>query len=281
MDNDFEVRKFSFTIQNINLFKRYNFARPLHLNHLNKLKKSTIKDNFIIGNAIIVNQIDDFFYIINGGHRIEIYKQLLTSLIIDKIISVLIIYKGLSEEQIKEKMKIMGLTDKNQDLDSLLEVYKENIFLWRNLDNLQIPINIKKRKKFFKFRDILYILQVKNSPKMNYGKSTENTLDFALETNKEDLEFLKEFLDFFINKFGEFSSENKLWGSYFIIPFSSVYGRNKIEVIDNDRIYNLFKDRKIDELLDYKQGTREASQRMRDRILQILNITEKKEENES
>lgn len=277
MDKNFEIKKFVFTKNNIKKFIKYNFSRPLHEIHLNKIRKSTINDKFIIGNVIIVNELNDLFYVINGGHRIEVYKKLLDERITENITSGIIIYKNLTEDEIKIKMRVMGLVDRIQDLDSLLEVYREEIYILKHQEEFPISIDIKHRKNFFRLKWIIYILQSYTNSRMNYGKSTEGNLDFILNLNSKDINFLKEYLTFFKENFGDYNKENKLWNKTFIIPFGSIYYLNKDKVLNNKKILNLWKDKKVDDILSYTG--RNATQKMRDRIIQILEIEEDNETN--
>lgn len=278
MEKYFEIRKFTFKNNNINLFERYEFSRPLHLSHLKKIRLSLKEDNYLIGNVIIVNEKDNKFYIINGGHRIEAIKQELNDGI-KEIKSAILIYKNLSDGEVKEKMRVMGLVDKVQDLDSLLEVYKEDIFIFKKFHQLPVKIGIKRSKHNFKFRDIIYLLQVKDFSKMNYGRRTEDSLDFILNCHEQEFEYLLEFLKYFKEIFGAYSKENLMWKSVFIIAFSSVYGRNKIKVLNNQKINHLFKDDLIDTLIKESTGLREQTQKMRERILKILDIEDIEDEN--
>jgi len=274
----FNTRIFEFTKENISMFKTPNFARTKNDSHIRKLQTQLKNFNYQLGSAITVIKLDSGNYlVIDGNHRIEAFKNILNSGETDKIISVLIEYPTMIQDKEKDLMRILGICVKKQNIESLFEVFQEDILVFQKQKEYPMKVSIKQRKGFFKLIHLINILEAKDDYNMSeYSKSIESTLNIARNTQNLDVYFLKEYLTYFEEIFGRITQDNRYAVPCFMVALASIYGINH-EKIQKDisnakkRFQNLMQDPELLDWIALNSKSRQNVIAIRRRQINVLN----------
>jgi hypothetical protein len=272
----FTVGVYEFTKENISKFITPVFARSINKNHVKRLKDFLVSNDYQFGSAITVVKTGSGKYLcIDGNHRIQAFREILKNQI-DSVHSVVIEYPSMSIDNMKEFMRVLGLIVKRQNLDSLFEIYEKDILIYQNIHKIPLKVSIRNKKGFFRLINLINFLEVKDSKRMPLQISAERTLERARQTDEKDIEWVKQFLSFFVDVFGKISEENRYAVPCFMIPLASVYGVNYESIIkdlDNSkrRFQNLIQDPEILELLAIGGKARQLIHAVRNRQIRVLN----------
>ena len=274
----FKAEVYEFTKDNISKFVTPVYGRTINKSHVKKLKDFLISYGFQFGSAITcVKTGSGKFLVLDGNHRVEAFRELLLSGRTSSIFSVLIEYPTMSLESQKDLMTTFNIVVKRHNCESLFEVYEKEIYIYQHADELNhIKVTIRQKKGFFRLINLINFLEVKDSKKMPMQHSLQRTVERAIESNKKDMDFLKEFLNFFEEVYGKISFENRYAVSCFMIPLASIFGVNYEKIIKDIknskfRFQNLIQDPEIIDLLRIGGKSRQLLHAVRERQIKILN----------
>lgn len=286
IDRNFEEIEFYVDKQNVSQFCMLEERRMLRDSHISTIHGSLIEGKNPLG-TLIVNKIEDKFYLIDGNHRIEAVKRFLSRESKSsevKIKCTLRIYHNLNHAEMlevydNETMRI------NQTYEDKLQLHIDEITFYKLLrDNFPCNVSIYPVKNSLRLRTILNAMFASNNSSVGsylpFKLNRKNLVDFAKSLLYDDYVFFKDFVNFFIEVYGEISQDNIFSRSQYFMPLYDIYKKN-LEIISSDHDQAIARFQRIlgksDLLIYNKIASRESAIILRKRMLEYMNykITKK------
>lgn len=224
---------------------------------------------------IVVNQTIDGLRVIDGNHRIEAIKRLMSKFPKFKIPVLIIFYKNLDEDGEIEAFRKWNVGRAQSTDDFIQSIADKTPFIRWLKNDFPVPVTV------YRGNDSVYVrllvgslLAAKKQDDTGYGLKKENFAQDLLELKEADYEICKDFMNGFLKVFGMPRKGNIYYGT---TPFSSFFFM-WYEHRERKNIWNLFRERVLgnDEVLQFaKFGGREAHRKMLSVLYDALRINGK------
>lgn len=264
----FELFRVSSTTLNKFVFPENR--RKLSRDQIGSLKKSLCNCQHF-DSPIVVNEIDGYYRVIDGNHRIEAIKQTIKMYPHFKIDILLVIYKNLDadgEIQMFHRWNI----GKKQSLDDFIQSVANKIPAIRWLQQgFPIKVSVYKQTDSVTVRIICggYIA-ARNFDDQGYGLHRENFMRDLSDLGEKDVAWMKEYMARFKSVFGVPNPKNQYYKSTF---FSAMmykayeYKEKDLTEMMRDKVLNNFN------VLEYnKFSGREANRKMIEILTDLLRL---------
>lgn len=246
-----------------------NNRRKISESNVNSLA-GALKNGVHFDSPIVVSSYDKLFYVIDGNHRIEAFKNILKKHPDFKLEVLLIVYGKLEEDDRIQVFRRWNV-GRPQSTDDFIQsvAHKVPIIRWMKND-FPLSLGVYKQPGTIHVRPLLNgYLAAKRSDEMAHGFNKSKFATALQDLDVKDYEFLKLFVSKFVEIFGEPSGKNPYYRTSFL--GASLYLAWEYE--NAELMYKAFADRVRgdEEIISMsKLGGREANkqmiQKMRDRV---------------
>lgn len=229
---------------------------------------------------IVVNITLDGLRVIDGNHRIEAIKKVLSRFPKFKLPILMISYKGLDEDGEIEAFRKWNVGRVQSTDDFIQSIAAKTPFIRWLKNDFPVPITV------YRDYDSVYVrllagalLAAKRADDTGYGLKKENFAQDLLELTEKDYETCKEFINGFVKVFGKPRKGNIYYST---TPFTSFF-YTWFEYREKSNIWALFRERVLgnEEVLQFsKFGGREAHRKMLSVIFDLLKLKGKLRESE-
>lgn len=250
-----------------------NLPKFIFLNNRRKISQSNVyslaramKGGNHFDSPIVVSEENGLYYVIDGNHRIEAFKQLVSKYSKFRLEVLLVVYNKLEDD---ERIQIFRRWNvgRPQSTDDFIQSVAHNIPIlsWVKKE-FPVSIGIYKQPNTIHVRPLFNgYLAAKRGDQQGHGFNKVNFVGAIQNLNQEDYEFLKEFVTKFVYVFGEPHPKNPYYRTTFlqsILYVAHEYGNaNLLFKALADRV------RGDEELLLFsKLGGREANKQMIQKI---------------
>ena len=210
--------------------------RMIRKAHVSKINGVLLSGKNPVG-VLTVNNRFGKYRIIDGNHRVEAIKNFYSYKKANediKIECVLKVFEGLSDDE-ERNIYTNEATRRNESYEDRLNIYKNTIRMWKLLadpiNTFPCNISIYSQKKSLRFRvilDALYINNISTDGGFSPGSlRMDDLVPFALERKFIDYQNMREFINFFIEVFGEIETDNVFVKKHVFIPLFDIYMRNR------------------------------------------------------
>ena len=250
-----------------------NLPKFIFLSNRRKISQTNItsivrvmKDGNHFDSPIVVSEKDGLYYVIDGNHRIEAFKQIISKYPKFKLEILLVVYNKLGDD---EQIQIFRRWNvgRPQSTDDFIQSIAHNVPIIRWVKK-EFPVNvgIYRQPNTIHIRPLFNgYLAAKRSDQTGQGFNKVNFANALKELNQEDYEFLKIFTTNFVHIFGEPLTKNPYYRTTFLQAMLYV----SYEYENSNVLFKALADRvRGDEelLLFSKLGGREANKQMIQKI---------------
>lgn len=236
IEKKYTIKNFVIDRNNINDFEIMKDRRMIRKAHVSKINGVLLSGKNPVG-VLTVNNRFGKYRIIDGNHRVEAIKNFYSYKKANediKIECVLKVFEGLSDDE-ERKIYTNEATRRNESYEDRLNIYKNTIRMWKLLadpiNTFPCNISIYSQKKSLRFRvilDALYINNISTDGGFSPGSlRMDDLVPFALERKFIDYQNMREFINFFIEVFGEIETDNVFVKKHVFIPLFDIYMRNR------------------------------------------------------
>lgn len=206
LDLNYEVKEHIITKDNIGEFKLLEARRRIREGQKNIIKQ-ILSDGEHFDSPIIVNQKSGK-RIIDGQHRITAIHEVIKNNKEFQIKVLLVTYRGLSASKEREIFKKWNSGTK-QTSDDYIQMFSDELPILKMLKNLPVRITIYKEPTGLHLKKILgAYVSAKNQLVSGRTGSNATFIDELKELNNGDAGKIKEFVEKFIENFGEINKQN-------------------------------------------------------------------------
>jgi hypothetical protein len=159
---------------------------------------------------LVVNKLNGYYRMIDGNHRLEALKRALRHNAGLQVEVRFAEYKNLTREEERKVFSDWNSGTK-QTAEDFLKIYWETIPFGKQI--LALPASIYTCKNKIKVKTIVYahLTAKKNILGRNYSKNRADAVKDFQELDKNDLRYMREFMRFMTEMFGEFSNNEPAW----------------------------------------------------------------------
>ena len=236
IEKKYTIKNFVIDRNNINDFEIMKDRRMIRKFHVSKINGVLLSGKNPVG-VLTVNNRFGKYRIIDGNHRVEAIKNFYSYKKANediKIECVLKVFEGLSDDE-ERNIYTNEATRRNESYEDRLNIYKNTIRMWKLLadpiNTFPCNISIYSQKKSLRFRvilDALYINNISTDGGFSPGSlRMDDLVPFALERKFIDYQNMREFINFFIEVFGEIETDNVFVKNHVFIPLFDIYMRNR------------------------------------------------------
>lgn len=268
------------TKANVSSFVRMEDRRDISPTQVSKINGALLKGEHF--NApLVVNKVGDKYRVIDGNHRIEAINRFFDSSNINAKESIQVTlaeYQNLSSQEERE-VYLNWSRQKPQSLDNALQLFKSQIPFLVACENNTCPVKVtitgsESSIKIKVIADALYHLKVCGTSFKSSSMRREEFTLFITRLNFEDYTLFKQFIDVFLEAFGE-PKGNMFVKRQFFVPLMHIWYVNR-EQIPNmvERFQRLNTKQKFKEYIGYMG--REVLQTVRGLMVDYMNEGYKK-----
>ena len=244
----------------LNKFIFLDNRRKLSKHQLGSLKKLIYSEKHF-DSPIVINKVEDGFRVVDGNHRIETIKSIISRNPKFSIEVLLIIYRNLDEDAEIEAFRRWNV-GKVQSTDDFIQsiAHKIPIIRWVKKD-FPIPVSIYKTPKTLGIRLLCgSMIAAKANDDTGYGLKRDNFASDMERFEEEDYDYMKEWAKNFKDIFGLPSGGSRYYTSTFFTACMYITFENK-----NETLWKSFSEKVLNdaEVLEYsKFSGREGNRKM-------------------